>query len=265
MTDEQPAAAFDALFDAIDNFRDFGGYETASGRRVKPGRLYRSAHHGRATDEDLAALAHLKLAAIVDLRRPDERLRDPALRHDDFDALVIENDIQQTSEDGYHAFLLTSDLTVEAMRAYLLGYYENAPFEPRHIDLYSRYFKALAEADGPVLIHCAAGKDRTGILAALTHHLLGVDPQDSLDDYLLTNASDHIDRRAPLYGDYIKELRGEAPSDAFLRSALGVEAIFLHAAFDAIKAKYGSIDAYLEKALGVDARRKAKIEENLLE
>ena len=261
MIDEKTAAPFTA----IDNFRDYGGYATASGRRMKRGKLYRSAHHGRATDEDLAALAHLQLAAIVDLRRPDERVRDPALRHADFDALVIENDIEQTSEDGYQAFLVSADLTVEAMREYLLGYYENAPFEPRHIDLYGRYFKALAEEDGPVLIHCAAGKDRTGILAALTHHLLGVDPQDSLDDYLLTNASAHIERRAPLYGEYIKELRGEAPSEAFLRSALGVEAIFLHAAFDAIKAKYSSIDAYLERALGVDAKLKAEIEENLLE
>jgi len=178
---------------------------------------------------------------------------------------VIENDIHQANEDGYHRLLETSDLSVEAMRDYLVAYYENAPFEPRHIDLYSRYFHALAEAEGPVLIHCAAGKDRTGILAALTHHLLGVAYEDSVADYLLTNDPAHIERRIGLYGDYVQTLRGIRPSDDFLRAALGVDVLYLETAFEAIKARYGSIDAYLEQALGVDAKLKARIEERLLD
>ena len=252
-------------FEGLDNFRDYGGYATASGRRLKRGKLYRSAHHARATDPDLAALAALELSTIVDLRRTDERSRDPSRRHDAFAATVIENDIEQANEDGYHRMLETSDLSVEALRDYLVGYYEAAPFEPRHIDLYSRYFRALAEADGPVLIHCAAGKDRTGILAALTHHLLGVAYEDAVADYLLTNDPANIDRRLNLYGDYVKALRGVRPSDDFLRATLGVEVLYLKTAFDAIKARYGTIDAYLEQALGVDAALKAQIEHRLLD
>ena len=62
-------------FEAIDNFRDFGGYGTACGRGLKAGRLFRSANHAYATDGDLAALRDLGVGVIVDLRRRRERER----------------------------------------------------------------------------------------------------------------------------------------------------------------------------------------------
>ena len=89
--------------------------------------------------------------------------------------------------DPWWTFIRGCDLSEAAFRGYLLDYYTAAPFAPRHLDLFSRYFRALAEAEGPVLIHCAAGKDRTGVLAALTHSLAGVHRDDMLADYLLTN------------------------------------------------------------------------------
>jgi protein tyrosine/serine phosphatase len=251
-------------FEGIDNFRDFGGYPTADGRRVKRGRLFRSAHHGRATDADLNLLSALDLAAVVDLRRSEERQRDPSQRPPAFTAEVIDNDIDQHSEDSYHAFLKTSDLSVESMKDYLVSYYAAAPFEPRHIDLYSRYFRALATAEGPVLIHCAAGKDRTGILAALTHQLMGVAYEDSVADYLLTNDPERIERRLKLFGDYVEAISGRRASEEALRVTMGVDALYLDTAFEAIKGRYGSIDAYLEQALGVDADLKAEIHQRLL-
>jgi protein-tyrosine phosphatase len=75
--------------------------------------------------------------------------------------------------------------------------YGEMPFAPSHLDLFAQYFQVLAESDRPVLIHCAAGKDRTGMLAALTHHLLGVSRDDLLADYLLTNVAVDLEGRAP--------------------------------------------------------------------
>jgi len=126
------------------------------------------------------------LAVIVDLRRANERERDPAPRWP-FAAQVIENDLGQETLDEWADFIATSDLTPGSFRSYMLDYYRKAPFQSRHIDLYARYFRALAESQGPVLVHCAAGKDRTGILCALTHHLAGVSDDDIFEDYLLTN------------------------------------------------------------------------------
>jgi len=184
-------------FEGVENFRDFGGYP-AGPRQLKRGLLYRSAHHGNATENDLAAIRDLGLAVIVDLRRPNERQRDPCRRWQDFSATVIENDIGQVVDDPWHLFIANSDLSEESFRRYMVDYYRDAPFVERHLDLYSRYFQALAQADGAVLIHCAAGKDRTGILAALTHHLAGVSEDDLVEDFLLTNDPGRFERRVPV-------------------------------------------------------------------
>src|ERR1700722_18557959 len=164
--------------EGVDNFRDFGGYPTAAGRGIRPGQLYRSAHHGQATDADLAAIAALNIAVIVDLRRGEERQRTPSRRHDGFAAQLIENDGNEAVSDPFVDFIKTSDVSEEAFRGYMLGYYRDAPFDDRHLDLFSRYFRALGQAEGPILIHCTAGKDRTGLLAALTHHVAGVHRDD---------------------------------------------------------------------------------------
>jgi protein tyrosine/serine phosphatase len=250
--------------EGVDNFRDFGGYKGAGGKRVRAGRLYRSAHHGGATDADLAAIAALELAAIVDLRRGEERERMPSRRHADFAALVIENDSNEATPDPWLAFIKASDASEQAFQGYLDGYYRNAPFEPRHVDLFKRYFAALAEVDGPILVHCAAGKDRTGVLVALTHHVLGVDRDDIFADYLLTNAVLPFARRLPVLTQVIAEQAGRTPTPAAVRAAMAVEAAYLEAAYEAIEASHGGVDAYLADVLAVDAAVREAIRDRLL-
>lgn len=251
-------------FEGVLNFRDYGGYPTRSGAVVRRGRLYRSAHHGRATDADLAAMAELGLAVIVDLRRPTERAREPSRRPHGFAGQVIENDLGDAADDPWWSFVRQSDLSEEAFRSYLLDYYRKAPFEPRHVDLYSRYFLALAQAEGAVLIHCAAGKDRTGLLAALTHHLMGVSREDLIADYLLTNEAISFEQRIPLMIQAISESAGREPSPAAVRVAMGVDEAYLLQALAAIEAAHGDLDAYLEAVLGVDPGLRERITERLL-
>jgi len=251
--------------EAVENFRDFGDYPTAGGRRLKKGLLYRSASHGRATDADLAAIEALNLAAIVDLRRPGERERDPARRPAGFAGEVIQNDLGEGADDDpWWTFVRSCDLSEEAFRGYLRDYYRQAPHKERHIDLFARYFRALVTLDGPVLIHCAAGKDRTGVLAALTHHLAGVHPDDIAQDYLLTNNPERIAARAPMVAALIEQETGRKATDAAIRAAIGVEAEYLEVAFATMIETNGSVDAYLEQALGVDAALREALEARLL-
>jgi protein tyrosine/serine phosphatase len=247
----------------VENFRDFGDYAAGQGR-LKTGVLFRAAHQAQATDEDLVVLAGLNLATIVDLRRPNERQRDPSRRWADFAAEVIDNDLGVTGEDPWHAFLRESDLSVESVRGYLVEYYRRAPFKERHLDLFRRYFQALGEAKGPVLIHCAAGKDRTGLLAALTHHVAGVSDDDLIDDYLLTNNEARFARRGPQFADLLEVELGRRPSDAALRVAMGVEADYLATAIAEMKAQYGSIDGYLEQAVGLDTAGREAVRAHIL-
>lgn len=250
-------------FDAIDNFRDFGGYPTADGRTVRTGRLYRSAHHARMSESDLAKLADFGIATVVDLRRPVERERQPSIRPKGFAGQVIENDLDAAGEAPHITFLKQGDLTPESGRRFMTETYGRMPFAPTYHDLFRRYFQILADSDGPVVIHCAAGKDRTGFLVALTHHVLGVGHADMMEYYLLTNVAIDLEGRAPSFTKQIEALSGQMPSQDAVVAFLGVEPAFLNAAFDAVEARHGSVDAYLEQVIGVDAALRARIVERL--
>lgn len=251
-------------FQTIDNFRDYGDYATAAGRRIAPRRLLRSAHHAKASDEDLARMAELNVATVVDLRHPQERAYQPSRRPEGFSGAVIETAVTSAQTEAPHiAFLRENDLTEESGRTYMMSAYRRIPFEPAHLDLFSRYFASLAEGEGPVLIHCAAGKDRTGILAALTHHVLGVGHDDLMEDYLLTNRVVRLEERAPEIAEMLHKHFGRRPSASAVVAFMGVAPDFLDAAFDEIAARHGSLDAYLSD-LGVDQRRRDQIAERLL-
>jgi protein-tyrosine phosphatase len=249
--------------EGVDNFRDFGGYATRHGRPMKTGRLFRSASHARATDADLEVIAALGIGVVVDLRRMQERQRDPSRRHPAFAGVVIENDDDEA--DSWHEHIRTSDLSAASFQEYITGYYRASPFVPRHVDLFRRYFQALDDADGPLLIHCAAGKDRTGVLAALTHHIVGVHSDDIVADYLLTNDPERFARRLPLVRAAVREISGRDAEDAGLLAAMGVEAAYLETAFQAIEAEAGGLDAYLDQVLGVSPSVRERIVVKLLE
>jgi protein tyrosine/serine phosphatase len=250
-------------FDGIENFRDFGGYDTSFGRPVKRELLYRSANHAYATDADLARMADLGLAAIVDLRRTEERKREPSKRWPGFGAAVVENDI--LSDHGDWVDMMKGvDVDAAWFFADGLGYYRRAPFEPRHIDLFTRYFQTLADADGAIVVHCAAGKDRTGLICALTHHVLGVHPDDIMADYLLTNDEARMARKMAFLGPWLRDTAGKIVDDAALRVAVSVNPAYLETAFAAIREAHGSLDGYLTDVLGVDQPLRERLQARLL-
>jgi len=249
-------------FDALDNFRDYGDYAAGS-RHLARGRLFRSAHQARVTDADLDRLAAFGIGTIVDLRRPGERRDQPSKRPVGWAGQVLESDLGPDGEAPHIKFLRTSDLTVDAGRDFMTGVYRDLPFEPAHLDLFARYFRALGDGEGAVLIHCAAGKDRTGTLAALTHHLLGVHRDDMIADYLLTNTAVDLDRLAPKVARQLEQMTGRVAAHDAVVAFLGVEPVYLETAFAGIEARHGSIDTYLEQALGVDAALRDRIGERL--
>ena len=239
-------------FDGLENFRDYGDYAATGGRRIRPGRLFRSGHHARASDADLERLAAMGLGAVVDLRRPGERREQPSRRPAGFDGLVIEGGVDDGQEAPHLTFLKESDLTPETARRFMTQTYARLPFDAAHLDVFGRYFHALGDSDRPVLIHCAAGKDRTGFLAAVTHHLLGVHRDDLIADYLLTNTAVDLEARAPAIGQRLEAMTGRKASHAAVVAFLGVEPAFLDAALSAVEDRHGGLDGYLRDAVGVD-------------
>ncbi|MBS0411894.1 MAG: tyrosine-protein phosphatase [Proteobacteria bacterium] len=251
-------------FEGIENFRDFGGYGTACGRGLKAGQLYRSGYHAHATDADLARMAEMGLAAIIDLRRPEERQREPARRWPGFDARVIENDIVSEHHDWLDVLRNLDEVTPAWFHEDSLNMYRLSPYEARHIDLFRRYFQELAHGEGPIVVHCAAGKDRTGLICALTHHLAGVHRDDMMADYMLTNDEARIQRKMDFLGPWMQSQAGAHASPEALRVAVSVHPDYLAAAFAVIEDRHGSIDGYLEQALGVDGAMRETIHDRLL-
>lgn len=250
--------------EGVINFRDYGGYRTASGGRIKWGRLFRSAGHSNATDAALDKMARLDVQVVVDLRRPVEREREPSRRPPGFNGLVIESDPGDEAEDSWWSFAANSDTNDGGFRDYLTDYYRRMPFEPRYVDLCTRYFRALADTDGAVLMHCSAGRDRTGLLAALTHRLLQVPEADMLADYLLSNQAPGMETRVAGIMKRIAERTGREPSLAAVRAALMANEAYLSAAFQAIAAAHGDVASYLRAVLGVTTDLQKKIEARLI-
>ncbi|MCB2072605.1 MAG: tyrosine-protein phosphatase [Novosphingobium sp.] len=246
----------------VNNFRDYGGYTVAGGGHVKRGSLWRSGQHVAASDEDLEAIAAIGIATVIDLRGDSERQANPCRRPEGFSAEVLTCE-GETAGLASHIDAGRGVLTEEDARAAMCRLYSEMPYRPNLVTVLRSYFAAIAEREGASLIHCFAGKDRTGFAVAITHHVLGVHYDDAMQDYLLTNAATRgrgIPGNAGTDNDKYS-LLSEAASNA-LR---GVSPEYLDAAFVAMRDSHGSVDAYLEDVLAVDSAARSRILENFVE
>ncbi len=172
-------------FEGTLNFRDVGGYRGLDGRWVRFGRVFRSDHLGALTESDHRLLGSLGVAVVIDFRSDAERSEHGWLAHPTIEVrrepIVEQMTEQVTPIERIMRRELTS-WTAEDMAAMYRSMLDR--FAPR----FGAVVRAAAASDvQPLVFHCTAGKDRTGLAAALILRLLGVDRDDVLDDYELTN------------------------------------------------------------------------------
>jgi len=258
-------------FDGVNNFRDFGGWRTGGGARVATGVLFRSAHLAKASEADLARMLALGITAVTDLRQAAEQAEQPSAWIGKLPLAVIEEPDEAMAGDAYGAGMAphiaafaNSDFSSRAMRDLLAGHYRTMPYERRNIALFRRYFDRLATGRGGMLIHCAAGKDRTGILARLTHHVLDVHADDALEDYLLSNTAGNLAERLPRLKRHMEQTYGRPIASEAILTLLSVEPGYIEQCWTALCAKSGSVDGYLADVLGVDKIVQQQIRERLL-
>ena len=186
MQQERPGAPLP--FEACENFRELGGYTGCGGRHVKYGAFYRSpALANIKTPADRARFEALGVRTVFDFRSEKERTLAP---DPDFPGVVNIPASAMLAEDGSEVdFDLEKLLRSEdGIRMLTEGVHESYARMPFGNPAYRALFGAIRAGQTPILFHCTAGKDRTGVAAALILKALGVSREDIVEDYLLTNA-----------------------------------------------------------------------------
>lgn len=225
-------------FEGCFNFRDIGGYPAADGRTVRWGRYYRAGRQDRMTSSDLDRLRDLGIRTQIDLRRPDEA--DEQGRGPLAELGAAYHNIPVIPTGGTDQLSrLVGDTGISGRR--YLGYLEFGP------DAWLQMFEIFAEADRhPVVLHCTAGKDRTGVSTAFLLAVLGVDRAIIEADYVLTNRD--VARQA----DFIERTIGLPPSmdRAALVRAAGIPEQAIGDFLDGLEARWGGPVEYL-RSIGV--------------
>lgn len=270
MNPQTPQAAPDRTgseLTGVRNFRDVGGLRTRDGRRVRRGRLFRSGHLAHATEADAAFLGTLGLHTVVDFRNAsDVALEGPDVRLPSVGYVSMPLS-DPAAGDGFWRMVRDGDVAIlrealgdgKAAAAMVCSY--QTMIRQRRAE-HARLLEMLSDGALPVLVHCAAGKDRAGTAVAIVLLALGVRREDITADYLVSN-DPH--RRYRIQRGAHAEPVTNAEVNALLSPLFEARADYLAGAFDAITAEWGTVARYLAEGLGLTAERRARLREALLE
>ncbi len=225
-----------SLLEGASNFRDLGGYPTVDGGVVRTGLVFRSGALHALTEADQKRLRELGVRVAVDLRPPEERAAEPTnapfLR-------IVPVPLMRGERTSDPSALANGD-------GYLRDRYREIMLD-RAVDI-GVIVESLAREGGlPAVIHCAAGKDRTGVVSAVLLLALGVDDATVLDDYELTSEYAAATRVEEL----TQKLSGSGLPPAVVAGLLGTSRSALADAITLVREKHGTVEDYLVGAAGV--------------
>jgi len=227
------------------NFRDLGGYATSDGHHVKWNRVYRSAAINKLTDADMQLLAGRHIYDVVDFRGTEEskKAADRLLPNTKYTLCPA------GSENVGDWMKIASSLT--SADSLMMSFYTSTQYFG---DRYKPFFDELLQMPDTtaLLFHCTAGKDRTGMGAALLLYALGVPKATIMQDYVATNTyrAAENEQAAKAMVAYMHV------SERVANDMMAAKPQYLQATFNAIEQKYGSVDKFLTNVIGLD---KAKI------
>lgn len=234
----------------VNNFRTVGNIKNSEGKTLKEGKFYRSGHLHKLKKKSFKELESLGIKEIIDLRNAKEISDKP----DQLPADIVYK--------KYSAFEDKGDQLTQAKKLVLKGKVNGSDADKRMLDFYREYvtenpetikkiITEILESEQPVLYHCTAGKDRTGITTALILTILKFDKETIYNDYLLSNnyRKKLIFKRFKLANNL--HFLYPKMDVKVLEKLSWVETEYLDAAFDEINNKYGSVDTYIQQVLGI--------------
>ena len=243
-------------FEKLLNTRDLGGMTGADGRRIKPGKLFRSGHLYGASEADLEKLSQM-IDVSVDFRTQQERDEkpEPAIPGVRLVQLPIFEEQQAgvtRDEDSFAE--IRQKMLVDAIvsKHYMAGVYKKFIRSAFSVGQYEQFVRILLEEhEKGVLWHCTAGKDRAGFASVIVQELLGVDKAAIREDYLKTN--DYLARDVSGLMNLFRAMSGEENPEAeqAMKYLFGAQEEFLDALYDKVDALYGGFDGFIADGLHI--------------
>lgn len=246
------------------NFRDLGGTKSTDGRSIRPRLLLRSEGPFYLTPGDIDTLHGLGIKLVCDLRSDGERVSAPNgwCVGKPVELLNFQGsaDLRAAGNDAWEA--LRADPSAKGAERAMLHNYKSMPWVMApHLRI--MFDKIIDEKALPLLIHCTAGKDRTGFVVAILLLALGIPEETIMADYMLS--ARHIDHRfADGIVEAFTESFGFSPSPDTVVGMISLDRSYLEASFASAAEEAGSIDGYLEKNLGLTPIRLVQLREILL-
>ncbi len=251
------------MIDSIVNFRDFGGVGSRFGGHIKRDRLFRSGSLNTARGNDIEQLLNFDFALVADLRFAGEREEEPSPWPPAFADRIHAHDGKRDAEAPHMGPLRNGSMDEALAEQIYLKFYREIAFDPLYRPLFARVLNALPDLEGRVLIHCSAGKDRTGALVALIQHALGTPREEIIADFMKSRESPGLKAMALPTARKLQEKFGVPVRLELMRKLLDVEEQYMAAFFDEIERVCGSTDAYLDAAGLIESRRQ-RLRERLL-
>jgi protein-tyrosine phosphatase len=264
-TQTAPAAAQDFKFSGVANFRDIGGYSVGSGHKIKSGVLFRSGELSGLTPADQEMINRLNIRYEIDLRTDAERSANPS-NWGKKAPQVISISVGMPRESTPQASIVQFSELKDAEQAKMQMAQTTGNLAINGAADIGKVLGELAKETGPSLIHCTAGKDRTGVTVAILMTLLGASREDVYHEYLRSNESvDAQVRRQKAReqsGKDVNALSGIDPT--VLKAMMGTDPSYMDAVFRDVNAKYGSFDNYTRDGLKLTADQIARLRKNLI-
>ena len=264
------------VFDGIENARELGGLVMQDGRTIREGVLVRSGELSKASDADVALLKErFALTDVFDFRFELERSRKP-----DREMEGVTNTWLSTLPQAFLAAFASGradSTTVQS--ASLLEALASYAFHPQAQEMaqklypaivtdttsqkrYGEFLRGVLEAKGGALWHCSQGKDRCGWGSAFVLAALGAGRETIVEDFALSNVS--YEKAVETLSAQVVQKGGGEPELAFIRAMVGVSVENFERTLEMIESQYGSLPAYLEKALGFTAEEQQAMKEKYL-
>lgn len=252
------------------NFRDIGGYKTASGKTVKYGKIYRSDALSNLTKEDIEKFKELNINTIIDYRSEKEIVENPNVFIEGVKTFNLDPKADVAAlassefEEGTNLDDMSNNLTPEFVKKLMTQQNVQFVINDDSIKAFKNMFDVILDDSTTASVqHCRGGKDRTGFGIALILFALGVDEETILEDYMLTNHYKK-DKNETSLAELLEETNNEDIVKA-VRFFKEAQLSFIEAAFKTINEMYDNPLNYLKTVIGLTEEDFEKLHNMYLE